>query len=256
MNRFSDDRAYYNKFYADENDLVYGSSNLLMQQTYGNMIGLLIKENIITPDSNVLSLGCGSGTFEIKLAKHVKNIAGVDVSEVGIKKANLKARKESLNNVIFEPGDIKILSYPPNSFNVILAVEVLHHMSDEEIASALKSSLLCLKEGGAFVCFDPSSRRIINIFKPLFKKQISEYHTPEERELDIKKIKEMLKAAGFIDIKMRYFDFFMSSLGFLLPRVSARIARFIYVLDRLLVSTPGICYFSSGFAGIAYKSRG
>jgi len=66
----------------------------------------------------------------------------------------------------------------------------------------------------------------------------------------------MLKAAGFIDIKMRYFDFFMSSLGFLLPRVSARIARFIYVLDRLLVSTPGICYFSSGFAGIAYKSRG
>ena len=61
--------------------------------------------------------------------------------------------------------------------------------------------------------------------------------------------------AGFIDIKMQYFDFFMHSLGFISPRVSTRIARLIYVLDRILISAPGIRYFSSGFAGIAYKGR-
>lgn len=101
----------------------------------------------------ILDLGIGQGYFEQKLTElNLKHeLSGIDISEVSIK----RAKKHYKGN--FLVGDILDISkfYKNESFDVVVALEVLEHISPKDILSLYKSVYLLLKKGGMFIITTP-----------------------------------------------------------------------------------------------------
>ena len=85
----------------------------------------------LTPGSNVLEIGCGSGRFALQVAESVGcNILGTDINDAGIANANSLAHARSLSDrVRFEKCDAsKALPYASATFDAVMANDVLCHI--------------------------------------------------------------------------------------------------------------------------------
>lgn len=101
---------------------------------------------------SAVSLGCGTGSREIAWADtgRFKRIIGIDASEERIKDAKRKLLQSAFGNVIeFVAGDV--LHYPldPESYDVVIAEGILHHLTPLE--HILDRILLCLKPKGLLI---------------------------------------------------------------------------------------------------------
>ena len=101
------------------------------------------------PDTEVLEIGCGSGSTAIAHAPFVKQVRATDISAAMIAIAKDKARAEGVANVSFDVCAIDDLSASESGYDVVLALSVLHLLDDREAAIDRIAGLL--KPGGIFV---------------------------------------------------------------------------------------------------------
>ena len=73
----------------------------------------------------VLDLGCGIGRNGLQLAKYAEEVVGYDVSEVGVARANARAKELDISNFRAEVNNFS--NVEKGSFDVILCVNMLHH---------------------------------------------------------------------------------------------------------------------------------
>lgn len=92
------------------------------------------------PPGSILDFGCGGGQFTMNLAKRFPQarVVGIDISSDAIAYAQEQHQKEQLSNLSFEISQKKELESAPNSFDVVTATMVCHHMTDEEIVDFCK----------------------------------------------------------------------------------------------------------------------
>ncbi len=102
-----------------------------------------------TPDSQVLELGCGTGSTAILHAPFVKSIHAVDFADGMIDIAREKATKKGLTNLTFECADTETYAGEAESYDVVLALNVFHLLKDRPATMALVYSML--KPGGIFI---------------------------------------------------------------------------------------------------------
>ena len=102
-----------------------------------------------TPESRVLEYGCGTGSTAILHAPHVREIVATDLSDEMIAIARERAAEAGVNNIRFEATDVADLHEPDESFDVVLALNVLHLVPDRQAAMRLSRDLL--KPGGVFI---------------------------------------------------------------------------------------------------------
>ena len=80
---------------------------------------------------SILDVGCGGGTFAIRLAKRFPSarVTGIDLNPFAIEFANsyLAAMKKAPENIQFE---IKELDEPPKSDHVVTCTLVCHHLEE------------------------------------------------------------------------------------------------------------------------------
>lgn len=77
----------------------------------------------ITPETEVLDLGCGDGTTAIPAAKRGANVLGVDIAKNLVDAGNVRANREGLANCIFKEGDASNLSeLRDQSFDVVVSI--------------------------------------------------------------------------------------------------------------------------------------
>jgi SAM-dependent methyltransferase len=79
-----------------------------------------------------LSLGCGTGTRELRWAEtgRFKVIDAYDLSEPRIQKARDEARKRGLHGIVqFNVADIYTVDLPEDHYDVVLGEQSLHHFS-------------------------------------------------------------------------------------------------------------------------------
>jgi ubiquinone/menaquinone biosynthesis C-methylase UbiE len=100
------------------------------------------------PDpGNVLEIGCGTGYFTRAIARKAGHVTATDVSQ-----DMLVAAKRNLSgsgNISFKVENAEALSFPPETFDTVLAANMLH-MLDHPL-NALKECHRVLKKGGTLL---------------------------------------------------------------------------------------------------------
>lgn len=104
----------------------------------------------------LLDIGTGVGLIEEYLGSQGKTyeIYGIDISQ---KSVNILKKKFKGD---FRKGSVYSLPYGKNSFDVVLALEVLEHISPSKILKVLGKVNEILKPGGVFICSVPLNERM------------------------------------------------------------------------------------------------
>ena len=110
---------------------------------------LAITRDHLTAQSEVLEFGCGTGSTALLHAPHVKHILATDISGGMLAIAREKAAAEGIDNVTFEQQDIAAFEAPAGSYDVVLALSILHLVEDKEAVIARVHDWL--KPGGVFI---------------------------------------------------------------------------------------------------------
>jgi 2-polyprenyl-3-methyl-5-hydroxy-6-metoxy-1,4-benzoquinol methylase len=110
---------------------------------------LKLTQEYLTPDMEVLEIGCGTGTTAIHHAPFVKHIRATDISKKMIEIARAKAATDKVENVTFEQSSIDDLSAEDASYDAVMAHSILHLLENKEAVIAKIHRML--KPGGVFV---------------------------------------------------------------------------------------------------------
>lgn len=196
----------------------------------------------------ILSLGCGDGSIELRLAPRVGEIVGTDISSVAIGQAKARAEAAGLRNASFFASD-KIDSF--EGFDAVVAFAFLHHLDDAAIRAALEGARKALRSGGLFYSTDPSRRRLIGLFTGLVRRTYERYHSPDERELDPETLAALARQAGFSSARIGYTDYFLGPLAWLAPGTPRALGAVLETLDTLALHVPLAKRYASSFSLLA-----
>ncbi|WP_417840863.1 class I SAM-dependent methyltransferase [Terasakiella sp.] len=103
----------------------------------------------LNKDVEMLELACGTGTTAIHLAPDVRHIRAVDISLNMLEIAREKAEKAGVDNISFDCSDLDEMAVENQTYDVILAHNILHLL--EEKAVAIHRIFKMLKPGGIFI---------------------------------------------------------------------------------------------------------
>lgn len=106
---------------------------------------------LVEPGHTVLDIGCGTGSFCLRLAPTGADVHGLDLSAEMIRIARDKARDGGVENATFHVGpfDETFIAFGPKSLDGIFAYSLLHLVPDRE--AALNQIFRLMKPGGYFV---------------------------------------------------------------------------------------------------------
>ena len=104
----------------------------------------------------VLDYGCGTGTTSCEIANRVKEIHAIDISSKMIEIAKRKAVASKVENINFSQTDIFDKRYKKESFDVILAFNMLHTVIDPQVV--MRRIYELLKPEGLFISVTPCLR--------------------------------------------------------------------------------------------------
>ncbi len=77
----------------------------------------------ITPNLDILDLGCGDGTTALPSARLGANVLGVDIARNLVDAGNRRAKDEGLSNCLFEGGDASNLErLTEDSFDLVVSI--------------------------------------------------------------------------------------------------------------------------------------
>ncbi len=106
----------------------------------------LISESIYQSDV-VLECACGTGMISEAIAPVCKSLTATDFSEGMLKRAKKKCR--AFSNVTFQKADITSLDYADESFDTVVAANVIH-LLDQPYQALAELNRVC-KEGGKLI---------------------------------------------------------------------------------------------------------
>jgi len=108
-----------------------------------------ITRELLTPESRVLEIGCGTGSTAIALAPHAAHILASDISSRMIAIASEKAAAAGVTNVDFQQLPVDPLPADDASLDAVLAHSLLHLLDDWR--GTLAAAHRALKPGGVMV---------------------------------------------------------------------------------------------------------
>lgn len=147
--------------------------------------------------AEVLDCAAGTGQLTLAAAEKASHVMCTDLSLPMLEQARKKCRKNNINNVSFGERDITALSDADESYDVVMAGNVLHLVDDPQKAISelyrvtRKSGRLILP---TFLTFGKAPV-LIGLYK-LVGFRVSTSYTPESYF-------EMLKSCGLGQVKMK-----------------------------------------------------
>jgi ArsR family transcriptional regulator len=136
-------QVYFNQV-AGRFDRVYGPGR--SWQAFGH---LLLR---ILPPLVVADLGAGEGLLSELLARRCKKVIAVDNSEKIVAFGAAKAKKNNLKNLEFQLGDLQNPPIEPESVDLVILSQALHHAEDPP--RAIASAFRILRSGGQVMILD------------------------------------------------------------------------------------------------------
>lgn len=206
------------------------------------------------PHMTMLSLGCGLGDYEIALARDVRHVTGVDFCAPAIAGANARAQQEGVTNVTFVAAPFREVVFPDETFDVVYALGVLHHMPDRQRrVDVLSKACRWLKPDGKVYVREPSRRGLVPRIAYRFFRERHDLHSPNEEHLDPFVVQSELTAAGFSRLEVDYTDVIGGPLPWLVRSRSRLFWSAVFGFDRAWLAVPGLRQLASQFAITGFK---
>ncbi|HET7363888.1 MAG TPA: methyltransferase domain-containing protein [Burkholderiales bacterium] len=244
------EREYHDQHYEAEAARVLGTP--VFERVHDRVARQFLRATRAGKAHRVLSLGCGDGAIERRFAPYVGEIVGIDVSAVGIRRAQEQCAIAGLGNISFHVGDAAQLAKQAfGRFDIVAAFAFLHHLPDHAIAETLTAARDNLRPGGVFYSADPNRRRAIGLFAGCVRKTYERYHSPDERELDPGLLAALALRSGFAAAEIGYVDFFLGPVAWLAPGTPRALAPALVAADNLLLGVPLVRNFASSFSLLA-----
>jgi 2-polyprenyl-3-methyl-5-hydroxy-6-metoxy-1,4-benzoquinol methylase len=146
----------------------------------------------------VLDFGCATGTVTTELSDYVKEIKGIDISSRMIDAAKRKVSEVNIKNIDFIQATIDDERLKIDSFNVIIAFNILHFFQDTQ--NVLKRVNKLLKPGGLIIIATAclGQRTFSNslqylLFSPLIKLGI----IPYMKFFKTSELKDLIESGNF-----------------------------------------------------------
>jgi ubiquinone/menaquinone biosynthesis C-methylase UbiE len=145
---------------------------------------------------DLLDVGCGSGHFLKKYASHVKSIAGLDLSEVMIKVANIKNKgRIAAGTAEFVQGDAVKLPWDDSTFSAVTSMGSF--VGFPKTLESIKEMYRVLRPGGrAVISIEWNAEDGVD-----HSKMVKEWGINLFSEEDMR---SMMSKAGFSDISFSY----------------------------------------------------
>lgn len=124
---------------------------------------LRITREYLRPNSDLLEIGCGTGSTAIVHAPRVRSIRAIDISARMIEIAKEKAQAAGVTNIVFEQASIDEVDVAYESQDVVLALSIIHLVDDRD--DAIKFAFDALKPGGVLISSTVCLGDNLKIFK-------------------------------------------------------------------------------------------
>ncbi|MBT4513285.1 MAG: methyltransferase domain-containing protein, partial [Chloroflexi bacterium] len=130
-----------------------------LQEQSGILEELLHSDTCYSAGHKVLEAGCGVGGQTVILTRRSPEteFISIDISPESLSQAQVEL--EGITNVCFRQANITELPFDDESFDVVIELDVIHHVQD--LGTTLAEIYRVLKPGGHFLVFEP------NICNPL-----------------------------------------------------------------------------------------
>ena len=125
--------AQYNRDIEEMNGYIYtGDKATLSMRIFNRRATKAIKELIDVTNKSVIDIGCGDGTYTIKIATEMGagRVVGIEPSDAW--ELATKKHVAHSSKVTFRQGSAYQLDYADNTFDFALMRGVLHHLDDPE----------------------------------------------------------------------------------------------------------------------------
>lgn len=110
---------------------------------------LATTQALMRPNMEVLEFGCGTGSTALEHAPHVAHIVATDVSAAMIDIGRDKVEHAGIDNVSFRQSGVEDFEAPDGSYDMVLALNLLHLLPER--TAALDKIHRLLKPGGIFI---------------------------------------------------------------------------------------------------------
>ena len=127
----------------------------------------------------VLDVGCGAGNYTLKLLSYLPNldVTLIDLSGPMLARAGARVTPATAGRVTTQQGDVRELALADDSFDIILAAAVLHHLrADSEWRDVFAKFYRVLRPGGSLWVFDFVESSIPAV-QSLMQRKYGEYLT-------------------------------------------------------------------------------
>lgn len=161
--------------------------------------GIKVSEFIDETDS-VLECACGTGAITEEIAKKAQMVLATDFAEGMLKRASKKCRKYS--NVSFRQEDITDIKSADNSFDKVVAGNVIHLLPEPE--KALNELLRVVKPGGKVII--PTYINMLKKSSGIAVSVIKKMGADFKRQFDIDSYKKFFEEKGFKDVEYYVVD--------------------------------------------------
>jgi len=179
--------------------------------------------------AKVLEYGCGDSSYALKLNRWGAEVTAIDISDEAIEETRkLMAEHGFLNRTTLLRMNAEELTFPDESFDLVIGRAILHHLDLEKSYAAIAR---VLKPGGAAIFLEPLAHNpLIN----LYRRMTPHLRTEDEHPLTMRDLQASRR--HFDAVRVQYFTFL--SMGALpaarAPRLFQRLLDGLDKADRAL----------------------
>jgi len=141
------------------------------------------------------------------------NVYAVDFSKSMCDITRKRVKKEGLNNVIVNVGDIENLKFDDGFFDVVLCIDTLHHIPNKSISKGLGELSRVVKKSGVLVVDFKNRNNPVLYYQHKRRNRASYYRTSRT-------LKEMRKFLDKVNVRIEKVNGFSPFSMFTAPYVN------------------------------------